>query len=107
MLIETMNLIKQGVVYGFAGYGAGIVYDVNPRFVAKFAAIYAIGANVLLLAAREYDPLNSYRNVNNISLGCDAVLIVAARSFNLIGNRGVALLSAFALLRYTFMYYKI
>ena len=105
LLSNLFHTIKQGAAYGFAGYGAGVIYGANPALAAKVAAAYALGTNIILVGLREYSPRQGYEYVNNISLGCDAVAIVAARSLNLVGNKGAALLGTLAALRFGLQYY--
>jgi hypothetical protein len=102
-LKDITNIIRAGIVYGFAGYGAGTLGGANPILAAKISAVYSLVTSVsfaTLLHTRTY----STSRMNHINFGCETITIVAARALNVIGNKGLAILGMYAVARYVIVH---
>lgn len=111
LLYDLTNTIKVTTVYGLAGYGAGILFDAKPTQSAAFAAIYGFAASIGNIGLRATwragrGDFDLFSAMNKFQLGTDLVAIAAARSLNLIGNKGLALLGTFAAARFAIGYFS-
>jgi len=110
LLYELTNTIKSTTIYGLAGYGAGILFDAKPTQAAALAAIYNFAASIGIMGIRAKwrsgEHFDLFHVSNSFMLGTDLVAIAAARSLNLIGNKGLALLGTFTAARFAIGYFS-
>lgn len=96
------DALRSSAIYGFAGYGAATVYSANPALAARIGVIYALAQHALMQFGFKWmrsAELPGYCAPGSV-LGLDLAATIACRSFNLIGNRGMAILAGAALLRF-------
>ncbi len=96
------HTIRSGAVNGFAAYGAAVVYNANPVLAAQIGAIYGITASLIYPAAKCFtkDFIKGSTYIANATLAFESIVVVACRSFNLIGNQGFLILGALTLARF-------
>jgi len=96
------DALRSSALYGFAGYGAATVYSVNPALAARIGVIYALAQQALVqfgFKSMRTADLPGYAAHLSL-LGLDVAAVIACRSFNLIGNKGMAIMAGVSLLRF-------
>lgn len=106
-MFQLHNALRQGAIGGFAGYGAATIFNSNPTLAGKMGCIHHFVQSIFTALLFKY---GSYKNIshkaNMINLAIDIVFIIAARSFNLIGDKGTTAFAGITLLRFTIVYYS-